>query len=87
MIERKTWKEFRESGLLWFINSIPHLFGWCICVDFDNEGNVKEAFPARTKFRGFSEDCNDKGYANVTKYLKENIDKLVEEVEDETETN
>jgi len=28
MLTRKTGKEFRESGLLWFINSTLHLFGW-----------------------------------------------------------
>ena len=24
MIEKKTWKEFRDSGLLWFVNTILH---------------------------------------------------------------
>ena len=39
MVDRKTWKEFRESGLLWFINTILHMFGWAIVVDVDMEDN------------------------------------------------
>lgn len=28
MLTKKTWKEFRESGFLWWINMILHTFGW-----------------------------------------------------------
>lgn len=34
----KTWEDFRESGLLWFINTILHVFGWAIVVFKNNEG-------------------------------------------------
>lgn len=30
MIERKSWEEFRNAGLLWWINMILHTFGWAI---------------------------------------------------------
>ena len=77
MVERKSWKEFRENGLLWFINSILHMFGWAIIVVIDKDTNeIKEVFPARVKFRGFSEECNTEGYAKVTNFLKGNIDEL-----------
>ncbi|WP_207733339.1 hypothetical protein [[Clostridium] symbiosum] len=33
MIERKSWEEFRNAGLLWWINMILHTFGWAITVD------------------------------------------------------
>lgn len=79
-ITRKTWKEFRESGLLWFINSILHLFGWCITVEIKDD-EIVNAYPARCKFRGFSESSNDKGYAAVTKYLKDNIDSITKDIE------
>lgn len=77
-MERKSWKEFRESGLLWLINSILHLFGWAIVLDMDGE-KVKDAYPARVTFRGFDEKSNTEGYRKVSKYLAENAKKLAEE--------
>ena len=75
MIKEKSWKDFRDTGLLWFINSILHMFGWAIVFDSDNEN----AYPARVKFRGFSEEINTNGYIKVSEFLKENIDQLCEE--------
>lgn len=81
MIKKKTWAEFRETGLLWLINSILHVFGWAIVVEMGNK-KVIDAYPARVCFRGFSEGINLKGYEKVTHYLKENINDLVKDVED-----
>ena len=75
----KDWKEFRDSGLLWFINTILHLFGWAIVMEMDND-EILDVYPARVEFRGFSEDRNARGYEQVTKYLQDNIYKLSEEV-------
>ena len=80
MVTKKTWKEFRESGFLWWINMILHTFGWAICVDFDN-GEVVDAYPARVKYRGFIENNNTAGYIKVSKYMKENASDLLEEAE------
>lgn len=33
MVVEKSWDEFRNSGLLWWINMILHTFGWAIEVD------------------------------------------------------
>ena len=30
MIKKKTWEEFRKTGLLWFVNVIIHVFGWAM---------------------------------------------------------
>lgn len=78
MITKKTWEEFRSCGLLWFVNTILHTFGWAICFDIQ-EGKLVDVFPARVKFRGFSEEAQSKGYINLSEYLKENIDELTEE--------
>jgi len=75
MLERRTGKEFRESGLLWFINTTLHMFGWAIVWDQDTD----EIYACRAKFRGFDNENNTKGYINVSKYLKENIDELLKE--------
>ena len=81
MVTKKTWKEFRESGFLWWINMILHTFGWAIVVDIDDNGEITEAYPARVKFRGFGEKNNTEGYIKVSQYMKENISDLLEEAE------
>jgi hypothetical protein len=78
MVHEKSWKEFRESGLFWLINTTLHTFGWALVAEFeDNE--IKRVYPARVKFRGFSEDINTDGYKKVSKYLKENVEELEKE--------
>jgi hypothetical protein len=78
MVNKRTWKEFRECGLLWWINMILHTFGWAIVVVVDGE-EVVEAYPARVKFRGFAEKDTTEGYIKVSEYIKENADLLLEE--------
>jgi len=77
MVEYKSWKEFQDSGMLWWINMILHTFGWAIVIKTNcDEINV---YPTRVKFRGFNEDTNTKGYQKVSKYLLENIPQIEEE--------
>ena len=33
MVVEKSWDEFRNSGLRWWITMILHTFGWAIAVD------------------------------------------------------
>lgn len=80
----KDWKEFRESGLLWFINSILHVFGWAIVIQMNSEtGEVIRAYPARVRYRGFSEKSMERGYINVSKWMKDHGNELLEEAKDE----
>ncbi len=75
-------KEFQASGLLWFVNSIIQLFGWCLFVSVDKDtGEITEFFPERTKYRGFPEQSNTNGYIKLSKYMKENADKLLQDAE------
>ncbi len=83
MVFKKDWKEFRDSGLLWWINTMLHMFGWAIVVQMEDDGTISDAYPARVKFRGFGEESITNGYRNVTKFLKENIDELQKEAEEE----
>ena len=82
MIEIKDWKEFKDSGLLWYANLFLHAFGWCLLVEQDDDGNVIAGFPARTDFRGFSTEINDAGYLRLTNWVKDHIDELDKDVED-----
>ncbi|MEK4824480.1 hypothetical protein NSS71_07970 [Niallia sp. FSL W8-0951] len=75
MIDYKTWEEFRNNGLMWFVNTTLHVFGWTLIYD----PKSKSVYPARCKFRGFSEDVNTDGYKKVSSYLKRNIDELEKE--------
>lgn len=79
--QEDSWEQFRKSGLLWFINSILHLFGWAIAVVL-TDGKITDVYPTRVSYRGFHEKDNTEGYAKVTKYLKDNIDELDSEASD-----
>ena len=81
MVNKKTWKEFKDSGLLWWINMLLHTFGWSIVLELE-KGEIKNVYPARVKFRGFDEKNNTEGYIKVSNYLKDNINDLVKESED-----
>lgn len=78
MINKKAWKEFVESGMLWWINMILHTFGWSICYEVEDD-EIVDVYPARVKFRGFSEKNNTEGYQKVSQYMKNNVDELLEE--------
>lgn len=80
MVERKSWEEFQNSGLLWWVNTILHTFGWEIVLEVSKEENeLISAYPARVKFRGFAERNNSEGYKKVSKFMKENAEDLFKE--------
>jgi hypothetical protein len=65
-------KEFRESGAMWFVNQILHLFGMAISWNSDTD----ELKANIVKYRGFDQTLQDKGYELLTSYLKDNIAEL-----------
>lgn len=81
MVDERTWDEFRKSGLLWLINTILHVFGWAICIEYNND-NVR-AFPARVKYRGFSEERNTDGYKKISDYIFENAESILSDCNSE----
>ena len=82
MIEKKSWEEFRNTGLLLFINSILHAFGWAIVVEIENEDDeVTKVYPARVKFRGFDEQSQEESYRRIGRYLKNNANEIAKEAE------
>lgn len=78
MVKHKTWEEFRDSGLLWFVNTILHMFGWAVVIDMQ-DGKAIDAYPARVKYRGFDNECNSDGYKRVTKFFMDNAEELYQE--------
>lgn len=81
MVKKKTWEEFRRSGMLWFANMILHVFGWAICIEME-KGEIIDIFPARVRYRGFGEKYNSEGYKRVSEYMKAHANELVEEAKD-----
>ena len=79
MVNKKSWEDFRVSGMLWWINMILHTFGWAIVIQYNENREITEVYPARVKFRGFSVENNTEGYKKVSKYMYENIDEIFEE--------
>lgn len=79
MVNNKSWEEFRNSGLLWWINMILHTFGWSIVIDVKEDGKISNVYPARVKYRGFDEKSNTEGYIQVSEYLNKESIKLLKE--------
>ena len=42
MVDKRDWLEFRDSGLLWWINTMLHTFGWAIVFEFDDNKNITD---------------------------------------------
>ena len=76
-VKEITGKEFRESGALWFVNSILHLFGMAITWSPETD----ELKASIVRFRGFNEGNNDLGYKRLSNYLKDNIDEIEKDCE------
>ena len=85
MLKRSSWSEFRDTGLLWLINSILHLFGWCIVIERDDNNNFTGAYTAKTDFRGFSEKSNTKNYKKITEYMMDNSAELLKAFKEDSD--
>lgn len=82
MVNKKTWAEFRSTGLLLIINQILHIFGWALVFEMEND-EIKNVYPARVKFRGFDDKSTEEAYKKVTKFMAENSNTLLDEVNTE----
>ena len=77
---KKTWKEFQECKLLWWVNRSLHLFGWAIVVEEQEDGTISNVYQARVKYRGFSEDAEDEGFTVLTQHLANGSGALLDDV-------
>ena len=60
-MERKKIEEFRDTGLLMFINIFLHIFGWAIVAEIDKDVQPKfinEAYCDNFKKRLYTKDKN-----------------------------
>lgn len=73
-IDRRTWQEFKDNKLLWWINRILHTFGWAIVLTQEADGTISEVYPAKVTFRGFPEVSEEAGYEGIAKLIKDDTD-------------
>jgi len=78
MVQEKTWEEFRETGLMLFVNSLLHIFGWALVFEIERE-EIKCVSPARVKFRGFDEKSVTEAYIKVSQHMVKNSMTLLDE--------
>lgn len=57
-IRKSEWQQFRDCGLLFYVNILLQVFGWCLVVEME-AGEIINAYPARTEYRGFTEDIQE----------------------------
>lgn len=60
MIKKKSWEEFRESGLLFITNQFLHIFGYALVYEFDDDSKLTGVYPARVRYRGFGQEQIEK---------------------------
>ena len=77
---KKTWKEFQDCKLLWWVNRSLHLFGWAIVIEQQEDGTISNVYPARVSYRGFSEEAEDEGFTILTQHLANEVEGLVKDV-------
>jgi len=78
----KTWREFSDTGLLWWVNRILHLFGWAIVFQVEADGIVSDVYPARVKYRGFVGETEQEKFKILSAYLKSNIEEIDKETQE-----
>jgi len=79
-IQRSSWKQFRQAGMLWWVNRILHIFGWALVVDLNKDGSIVGVYPAKCRYRGFCEKVEGEGYKKVTRYMQKHIKSLMRDV-------
>lgn len=77
---RHSWTEFREAGMLWFVNRMLHVFGWALVVEVDDATDeLRGAFPVRTEWRGFTPDREELGHTRVSEWMAKAGSAIAEE--------
>lgn len=73
----KAWQEFRDAGLLWWLNRQLHLFGYTITYTYDDDKTLMDVRPTRTDCRGFLPTSEINGFIALHKYMNDNSENLL----------
>jgi hypothetical protein len=74
----QSWRELQDAGLLWYINSILHVFGYSIMLIQEESGKVLLARPEQVLYRGFPTEVNEENYRKLTQYMSNNAYNLLQ---------
>ena len=77
-MKTENWNEFRETGLLTFVNCFLHIFGWCIALEMD-EDKITNVYPMKVNYSGFPQESMDRAYDRIHRYLQVKEEEEVEE--------
>lgn len=65
--EEASWADFRATGLVYYCNTILHIFGWALVLARDNDTNeILRVYPARVPYRSFSDASVESGISRLT---------------------
>lgn len=81
-IQKHTWEAFRETGLFRFVNAFLHIFGWVIVMEME-DGKVKNVYPAKTIWRGFSAESMSESYKKVAELMNRDHEEILKFAKDE----
>lgn len=73
LLVESTWREFADAGLFWWINRGLHLFGWALVYIENKDGTIERVYPARTTYRGFSEETEREGFRQLSQHMRDNL--------------
>lgn len=68
-IEKRSWEEFHQTRLLWWINRTLRLFGWSIVLVVQDE-KVVDVYPAKTNATSFPEDFEKTAFKELQEYIR-----------------
>ena len=82
---------FVDTGLLVFINTLLHIFGFALAYNVDENGKIEEekglSILRVSSCRGFSEKSMSNAYVKVSKFMDIWHKELLEEAKKANETN
>ena len=69
MTTKDNWKEFRDKGLLLYINQMLHVFGYAITMTFDDKKEITDVSPIKCDYSGFAEDDTAIAYRRIRYHM------------------
>lgn len=71
------WDEFRGTGLFRFVNAFLHIFGYVIVMEVGDDGKVNSVYPAKTIWRGFSQEAMTHSYIKVAELMHRDHEEIL----------
>lgn len=70
-MKKQSWEDFRLAGLLWYVNRILHVFGWTIVLEVNDDDTIADAWPSRTRWKGFSPELDAVNFDRMRQTMRD----------------